>query len=125
MLKPLFTSMVAAILLVGAGTAQSDKKTAYNKADLEVYLRHLWVLPSTLTVAIGDPQPSEVQGLQEVKVKISQGEASQEVLLYVTKDGGKILQGTPYDVSANPFKKDLDKLKMAGQPEPRERPERP
>jgi len=116
MLKPLFTSMVAAILLVGAGTAQSDKKSAYNKADLEVYLRHLWVLPPTLTVAIGDPQPSDVQGLQEVKVKVSQGEASQEVLLYVTKDGSKILQGTPFDMSANPFKKDLDKLKMQGQP---------
>ena len=116
MFRPVFTSLVAAIILAAAVTAQSPKKSAYNKAELEAYVRHLWVLPSALTVTVGDPKPSELTGFQEVKVKLTQGQASQEVLLYVTKDGGKILQGTPYDVNFNPFKKDIDKLNTQFQP---------
>jgi protein-disulfide isomerase len=116
MFRPVFTSLLAALLLVAAGAAQSDKKSAFNKAELETYVRHLWVIPSTMGVTIGDPTPSDVPGMQEVRVKITQGQASQEVPLYVTKDGGKILQGTAYDVNFNPFKKDLDKLKTTFQP---------
>lgn len=107
---------MAALLLVAASVAQSDKKSAYNKAELETYVRHLWVIPPALGVTIGDPKPSDLPGFQEVRVKITQGQASQEVLLYVTKDGGKILQGSAYDVNFNPFKKDLDRLKTQFQP---------
>ena len=116
MFRPVFTSLVAALLLVPAGMAQSEKKSAFNKAELETYVRHLWVLPATIGVTIGDPKPSDVPGMQEIRVKITQGQASQEVTLYVTKDGGKILQGSAFDVNFNPFKKDLDRLKTGFQP---------
>jgi protein-disulfide isomerase len=79
-------------------------------------LRHLWVIPQTLGVSIGDPKPSDVPGLDEIRVTITQGQASQVVLLYATKDGSEILQGNAYDVNFNPFKKDLDKLKTQFQP---------
>lgn len=116
MFKSAFTFLVAALVLVGAATAQDSKKTAYNKAELETYVRHLWVIPSKLGVTIGDPKPSEIPGFQEVAVKITQGQASQEVILYVTKDGSRIVQGNAFDVNFNPFKKDLDKLKTSFQP---------
>ena len=116
MFRPVFTSLLAALLLVAAGMAQTEKKSAYNKAELELYVRHLWVLLPTDTVTVGDPKPSDVPGMQEVRVKITRGQASGEELLYVTKDGGKILQGSAYDVNFNPFKKDLDKLKTTFQP---------
>jgi protein-disulfide isomerase len=116
MLKPVFSSLLAALLLVAAGTAQSDKKSAYNKAELEVYVRHLWVLLPTDTVTISDPKPSDVPDMQEIRVKIARGKASGEELLYVTKDGSRILQGNAFDVNFNPFKKDLDKLQTTFQP---------
>jgi protein-disulfide isomerase len=116
MLRSAFASLVAALLLVAASTAQSDKKTAFNKAEIETYVRHLWIIPSTLGVTIGDPGPSDIPGFQEFKVKITQGQASQEETLYITKDGSKIVQGMAYDVNSNPFKKDLDKLKLQAQP---------
>jgi protein-disulfide isomerase len=116
MLKPLFSSLLAALLLVAAGAAQSDKKSAFDKPYLELYVRHLWVLLPTDTVTIGDPKPSDVPGMQEVHVKIARGPATGDELLYVTKDGSRILQGNAFDVTFNPFKKDLDKLKTAFQP---------
>jgi protein-disulfide isomerase len=116
MFRPLFAYVAAGVLLVAAGSAQTDKKSAYNKAELETYVRHLWVIPPTLGVAVGDAKPSELTGFKEVRVKITQGQASQEVLLYVSNDGAKILQGSVYDVNFNPFKKDLDKLQTTFQP---------
>jgi len=116
MLRTVFATSLAALLLVAAGTAQSEKKSAYNKAELETYVRHLWVIPSALGVTVGDPKPSEVPGFQEVPVKITQGQASQVVTLFVSKDGSKILQGEAFDVNFNPFKKDLEKLKTQAQP---------
>jgi protein-disulfide isomerase len=116
MLKPLFSSFLAAFLLVAAGMAQGEKKTAFDKAYLEAYVRHLWILLPTDTVTVSDPKPSDVPGMQEVHVKITRGPASGDELLYVTKDGTRILQGMAYDVTGNPFKKDLDKLKTSFQP---------
>jgi len=46
----------------------------------------------------------------------SQGNASQSETFYVSKDGQKILRGTVFDVSQNPFKSELDKLKTEFQP---------
>jgi protein-disulfide isomerase len=116
MFKSVFASLVATLVLAGAATAQDPKKTAYNKAELETYVRHLWIIPSKLGVTVGDPKPSDVPGFQEVAVKITQGQASQEVVLYITKDGTKILQGNAFDINFNPFKKDLDRLKTSFQP---------
>lgn len=87
-----------------------------SKAYLEQYVRHLWVLLPTDTVTISDAKPSDVPGMQEIRVKIARGAASGEEMLYVTKDGSRILQGTAFDVTNNPFKKDLDKLKTSFQP---------
>jgi protein-disulfide isomerase len=117
MFRPVFASLMAALLLVAASTAQSEKKSAYNKAELETYVRHLWVIPAAMGVTIGDPAPApDVPGFQEVPVKVTQGPASQVISIYVSKDGSKILQGNAFDINFNPFKKDLDRLKTQGQP---------
>jgi protein-disulfide isomerase len=116
MFRPPIAYLAAGLLLVAAGSAQTGKKSAYNKAELESYVRHLWVIPPAMGVTVGDAKPSELTGFKEVRVKITQGTAAQEVLLYVSADGGKVLQGNVYDVNFNPFKKDLDKLQTAFQP---------
>ena len=103
-------------MLVAASTAQAPKKSALSKAELETYVRHLWVIPPSMGISIGDPKPSELTGFQEVTVKLTQGQASQEATLYISKDGAKIVQGNVYDINLNPFKKDLDKLKTQFQP---------
>src|SRR5580704_15153661 len=116
MRKQLVCSMLAALLLVTAGFAQTDKKSALDKGFLELYVRHLWVLLATDTVAIGDAKPSDVPGMMEVHIKVTRGQQGLDEMLYVTKDGSRIIQGNAFDVTANPFKKDLDKVKTAFQP---------
>jgi protein-disulfide isomerase len=103
---------VAALLSFGA----TPQKTALDKATLEAYVRHLMVYGPQIQIAVGDPKPSPLPGFIEVKVHASAGQAKQDLLFYVSKDGQKIVQGNVYDVKNNPFKDDLDKLKTDGQP---------
>src|SRR5213075_2015472 len=86
------------------------------KPTLEAYVRHLFLISPQVTVTPGDPTPCDLPGFKQVKVRLSQGPQFQDVTLYVSDDGKKILQGSYYDVAHNPFKPDLDKLHTQFQP---------
>ena len=111
-------SLAATLTLALALPAQNTvKKNAFDKAWLETYVRHLWVLNPEYSVSISDPNPSaDLPELKEITVKVSQGPASQHVVLLVTSDGSKIIEGSVYGVGANPYKSNLDKLKTQFQP---------
>jgi protein-disulfide isomerase len=120
MLRKLTIVFAAAIALT-AQTAPKASKTAEDKPQidkpkLEAYLRHLFVWPPPIELAIGDPEPGPMPGFYEVKIRGSQGNASQEETFYVSKDGQKIIRGSVFDLAQNPFKTDLVKLKTEFQP---------
>jgi protein-disulfide isomerase len=108
--------MLLVCVLLPAARAADTKKSALDKATLEAYVRHLSVWGPQIKVEIGDPKPSPLPGMLEVNVHASAGNASQDQLFYVTKDGQKMMLGVVYDVKENPFKPDLDKLKTDLQP---------
>ena len=92
------------------------KLSAFSKPVLENYVRHLYVWPTTVQVLIGDPKPAPLPGFDEVRVRASQGNASQEEVFYVSKDGRKIVRGQVFDIAQNPFQPDLGKLKTELRP---------
>jgi protein-disulfide isomerase len=117
MSRPLFLSLAAALCLAMAGSGQvAPKKSALDKAALEAYVRHLFVMDKRIAVSVSDPKPSEVPGFLDVTVKASMGAQSQDFAFMISKDGSKIVQGTVFDINSNPFKKDLDKLKTEFEP---------
>jgi len=113
MFRTLSVAILAVTLFVVASPSQTAaKKTALDKATLETYVRHLYVLDSRITVQVGDPKPStDLPGYSEVAVRASMGQQGQEFKFLISKDGQKVLQANVYDIANNPFKKDLDKLK--------------
>src|ERR1035438_1225653 len=113
MFRTISLCLLCALLL---GAADAPQKSAFDKPKMEAYVRHLYVLQPQLTVTIGDPKPSAMPGFKEVRVRIAQGAQSQEVSLYVSNDGKKIVQGIVYDIASNPFKPEFDKLKTQFQP---------
>jgi protein-disulfide isomerase len=125
MYRTLLLSITTALFFAPAGPAQNAaspapntaKKSAFDKPTLEAYARHLWVLGPEFAVTVSDPKPSEqLPGFKEVSIQIGQGAATQDILLLVSNDGSRILQGNIYNVNFNPFKPDLDKLKTEFQP---------
>ena len=105
----------SAIALLGQAPPPAAK-SALDKKTLETYLRHLLLYPPHVNLAIADPKPGDVPGFLEVSVRASAGNASEERVFYVSKDGSKILDAKVYDVSKNPFEKDIQKLNTAGAP---------
>jgi protein-disulfide isomerase len=85
--------------------------SAFDKKQFEVYVRHLFVWAPPIEVAIGDPQPSKIAGFVEVRVHAFQGNASQDELFYISKNGRQIIRGSLYDIAENPFKTELSKIK--------------
>jgi len=116
MSRSLLITLAAALLLAEPVSAQNQKKSALDKAVLEAYVRHLFVMNSEIKVQISDPKPSQLDGFVEVMVHASKGDASGDFDFLISKDGSKILQATVYDVNSNPFKPELDKLKTEFQP---------
>lgn len=109
------------LLLCGLAAAQApaadaSKKSAFDKPTMEAYLRHQFLIPSTMTVTIDDPKPSAVPGMMEIKVLVTDGKNPQEVLFLASKDGQKVIQGKVFDITQNPFRSDLDLLKTEFQP---------
>src|SRR5450759_3249885 len=113
MFRAISLCLLGALLL---GAADAPQKSAFDKPTLEAYVRNLFLLHPQLPVTIGDPKTSGLPGFKEVRVRLAQGAQSQEVTLYVSGDGKKIVQGNFYDIAANPFKAELDKLKTQFQP---------
>ena len=111
------TLLCLTAVLIGAltGTAQSPKKSALDKATLEAYVRHLFVMGPQINVEIAEPKPSTtLPGFLDVKVHASAGQMFQDFSFLVSKDGSKILQANVYDIASNPFKPELDKIKTEG-----------
>jgi len=95
----------------------TSQKSAFDKATMEAYVRHLFVWAPPVQVTVSDPKPSSrLPGFDEISVRASASGASQEELFYVSKDGQKILKAAVFDVTQNPFKPELDKLKTQLQP---------
>src|SRR5215472_2020977 len=116
-MSKMFLGSIAALLFAAAGPAQSPaKKSALDKAVLEAYVRHLYVLDTSIMVQISDAKSSDLAGFVEETVHAARGPQSQDFKFLISKDGSKILQATVFDVNNNPFKPELGKLKTQGAP---------
>lgn len=100
----------------GAEAQGSGPTNALDKADLEFFLRHLYVMSPDIDVEILGSKPSSIDGLLEVRMKASKGGRSQERIYYVSKDGKSIIEGHSYEIAENPFKESIDKIKNLGRP---------
>ena len=96
--------------------AQATRKSAFDKSAFEAYVRHLFVWGPQIKVEVGDSKPSPIPGMMQVNVHASSGKAFDDKLFYVSKDGKKVVLGTVFDVTENPFKSDIEKLKTEFQP---------
>jgi protein-disulfide isomerase len=114
-MKTLAATLMLAVALVPAGCAQSPKpsakRTAFDKAALEAYLRHVELFRGTITFRIDDPKPSKyLPGFSEVVVHLGFEGGSRDDVYLVSADGQNIIKGDVYNINQNPFQPNLDKL---------------
>lgn len=114
-MKTLRLATAAAMTLLAAfaqtaAPAKSEKKSAFDKATLEAYVRYLMPWDARIQVKVGDPEPAPMPGYKTVKVTGSFQKISVDEIFYVSSDGQKIVRGAVYDVAQSPFAEELKKL---------------
>ena len=77
---------VAAVLSFAA----TPQKTALDKPTLEAYVRHLMVYGPQIQIKVDDPKPSSLPGFLQVTLHATAGQAKQDLVFFVSKDGQKL-----------------------------------
>ena len=116
--------LIAFVLVCSlAMAAEPSPKSAFNKATMEDYIRHLiLVIDPHVQVTVEDPEPSPIAALRQEDVKISRGPHSDTLTFYVSEDGRYIIAGQTgvpgvggiYDITESPFASILKKLNTNG-----------
>lgn len=109
---------IASLLLLTAGFLPAADKTAFDKATLEAYLRHveLWI-PEVIVKIDNAKESKELPGFLDVFVHLNYNKMDlPEQHFFVSKDGKKVFRADVYDINRNPFQANLDKLDVKGAP---------
>lgn len=111
------TLLLASCAVFGQTKPAPVEKSAFDKATLEAYLRHVELWIPQVAVKIDDAKPSaQMPGFFDVWIHLTYNGGQKDEIYYVSKDGHKIIKGEVYDISRNPFQPNLDKLKTDQQP---------
>jgi protein-disulfide isomerase len=116
-------TFLLACLSLCAQPKPAVEKSAFDKATLEAYLRHVELWIPQVSVKIDDAKPStELPGFFEVAVHLSYtapgapAASVKDEHYFVSKDGKKVMKADVFDMNKSPFQTNLDKLKTDGQP---------
>ncbi|MBL8174727.1 MAG: thioredoxin domain-containing protein [Bryobacterales bacterium] len=116
-------AVLAGLAWAGLATVAFGQQTkpatpsALDKASLEAYLRHQFLIPATVQFSVEEAKPSEIPGMMLMGVNLSDGgQMKQRVEFYVSKDGRKMIQGKVFDIAESPFASDLKLLGGGGHP---------
>lgn len=71
--------------------------------NIEAYLRHLYAFGPDVTLVVGTPKPSGIEGLLETSINLTIGENKQTVVFYVSKDGKYLVRGDMSDMAVDPL----------------------
>lgn len=89
---------------------------ALNKADLEFYVRHLYVYAPPIAIEVGDFTPASLQGLLQTTVTASYQGQERKHTFYVSEDGKNVVEGKIYDIAANPFRETNERINTMAAP---------
>jgi len=111
-MKLIATCLLTAVLACAA------EKTAFDKATLEAYLRHVELWRNDVAVKIDEPKDSkDLPGFLDVDIHLTFNNMTLPAQhFYVSKDGKKVFRADVYDINKNPFQGNLDKLDVKNAP---------
>ena len=123
MLLILLATLLAVPVYGQAPPAKAPSKSPATSADtsavnkrIESYLRMLYAWGPSFKLTMGPLEPAPVSGFYKVDVKVSFGDESDTLTVYVSSDGRHLLRGELDDMSADPFAAARARIRTAGNP---------
>lgn len=95
---------------------QTAKVPAKSNDQIVEYVRKSFNVPASVKVTIKEEKPSEVPGLNLLKIEFSNERGTQVQEAWVTEDHNRLIVGRMLDLSVDPYKETLNKVSMNNVP---------
>ena len=123
----MFTTFVLAAISCSAGfhasafaatPPQSSTPVVATDAQkkIEAFLRYYFALGPDIKITVGAPKELGSSGLSEVAIDVKSPEGSDNLKMYLTKDGRYLLRGEISDLTTDPLADNMSKIKFDGAP---------
>jgi len=117
-------AFLSVVLLCGAGfhassaraQAQPGAPSSETQKKIEAFLRNFFALGPEFKITVGAPKELGNSGLQEVPIEVKSENGGDNIKMYLTKDGRYLLRGELNDLSTDPLKENIAKMKLDGAP---------
>jgi len=96
--------------------APAASATSATQKSIEAYLRHLYAFGPNVTLVVGPPRPTNVEGLLETTIDLTIDGNKQTVKFHVSKDGRFLFQGELSDLTKDPLAQNRAKIQMTDAP---------
>ena len=83
---------------------------------VESFLRYYYALGPDVTIVVGTPAELGTSGILEVPVEVKTPEASNQVKMWLTKDGRYLIRGEISDITTDPLAETVAKIQTASTP---------
>jgi protein-disulfide isomerase len=107
-------AILTASPVVFAQQGPAAAATSPAQKSVENFLRYYYALGPDVTIVVGAPAELGTSGILEVPVDVKTPEASNQVKMWLTKDGRYLLRGEISDITADPLAETVAKIQTAG-----------
>jgi protein-disulfide isomerase len=102
---------------VGAMAQQPAAATAASQAQkVEAFLRYYFALGPEVQITVATPTELGTSGILEVPIVVKSAEGSDNLKMYLTKDGRYLLRGELSDLTSDPLAENIAKIQTANAP---------
>jgi len=83
---------------------------------VEAFLRNFYALGSEVQITVGTPKEIGTSGLSELAIDVKTPEGSDNVKMFITKDGRYLIRGEVSDLTSDPLAENRGKIQTANSP---------
>lgn len=97
---------------------QPSGPTAYPslQKSVEAFLRNFYALGPDVQITVGTPKEIGASGLSELAIDVKTPEGSDNVKMFITKDGRYLIRGEVSDLTSDPLAENRAKIQTANSP---------
>jgi protein-disulfide isomerase len=108
-------SLLVALLCLGCAAQVSNNTPEVNQR-IARQVRNSAELSPSAQVRVGDRRPSDFGGWDEVTVDVTDQGVPRNYTFLVSKDGKTLVHYSKFDLSVDPFQRNMSKIDLAGRP---------
>ena len=109
-----------ALILLAAGGASAQQPAATGTPSqaqkVEAFLRYYFALGPEVQITVTAPTELGTSGLLEVPIDVKTPEGSENIKMYMTKEGRYLLRGELWDLTTDPLAENVAKMQLAYAP---------